>query len=42
MADDLEAGAGDDKITPAFLQEFNAEKAAIEKTIESVKGGTGA
>jgi hypothetical protein len=42
---DPEAGAGageDDKISPQFLESFNAEKAAIEKTIDGVRAATGA
>ena len=43
---DPEAGAGvgedDDKISPKFLESFNAEKAAIEKTIDGVRAATGA
>ena len=43
---DPEAGAGvgedEDKISPKFLESFNAEKAAIEKTIDGVRAATGA
>ena len=44
-SDDPEAGAGagvEDKISPKFLEAFNAENAAIEKTIDAVRAATGA